>query len=205
MYVHVPSCLSVYAPSQVRCRVVSVGLSNTVSVRSGACCARGWSSEAAPMQHRSYRSVLGGGAPSVGPRRGPTASAGGAAARHTLYRRLVRFAPATTISLRRVWARRGPARPGGRRGAPRPARYCSVPHHSPQRSGEIKVYRSLVLKLSKSGSGVWAPFPLSLDQNLEIWLPQNDTKPPKWPYRTRNGFAFGVIGHFCKVLRRGGC
>ena len=41
---------------------------------------------------------------------------------------------------------------------------------------------SLVLKLFKSGSGVWAPFPLSLDQNLEIWFPKNDTKPPKWPY-----------------------
>jgi hypothetical protein len=40
---------------------------------------------------------------------------------------------------------------------------------------------SLVLKLFKSGSGVWAPFPLSLDQNLGIWFPQNDTKLPKWP------------------------
>eukprot|EP00964_Phaeocystis_antarctica_P020691 scaffold11450_cov68-Phaeocystis_antarctica.AAC.1 len=29
--------------------------------------------------------------------------------------------------------------------------------------------RRLVLKLSKSGSGVWAPFPLSLDQTMEGW------------------------------------
>ena len=43
----------------------------------------------------------------------------------------------------------------------------------------VRVSRSLVLKLSKSGSGVWAPDPLSLDQNLEVWFPQNDTKPPK--------------------------
>ena len=51
---------------------------------------------------------------------------------------------------------------------------------TPPPSG-IKLSYSLVLKLSKSGSGVWAPFPLSLDQNLEVWFPQNDTKPPKWP------------------------
>ena len=31
------------------------------------------------------------------------------------------------------------------------------------------MYRRLVLKLSKSRSGVWAPFPLSLDQNLQGW------------------------------------
>jgi len=43
----------------------------------------------------------------------------------------------------------------------------------------IRLCYNLVLKLSKSGSGVWAPFPLSLDQNLEVWFPQNDTKPPK--------------------------
>ena len=30
----------------------------------------------------------------------------------------------------------------------------------------VRTARRLVLKLSKSGSGVWAPFPLSLDQSL---------------------------------------
>ena len=37
-------------------------------------------------------------------------------------------------------------------------------HHSAHRG--VRMYRMLVLKLSKSGSGVWAPFPPSLDQ---IW------------------------------------
>ena len=32
-----------------------------------------------------------------------------------------------------------------------------------------RLSRRLVLKLSKSGSGVWAPFPLSLDQPMEVW------------------------------------
>jgi hypothetical protein len=49
----------------------------------------------------------------------------------------------------------------------------------------LRLYRSLVLKLSKSGSGVWAPFPLSLDQNLEIWFPKNIQNGPNGP-RTRN-------------------
>ena len=39
----------------------------------------------------------------------------------------------------------------------------------------LRTCESLVLKLSKSGSGIWAPFPLSMDQNMEGWtkfLPQ---------------------------------
>ena len=32
-----------------------------------------------------------------------------------------------------------------------------------------KACHNLVLELSKSGSGVWAPFPLSMDQNMEGW------------------------------------
>ena len=40
----------------------------------------------------------------------------------------------------------------------------------------IRVDRRLVLELCKSGSGVWAPFPLSLDQNLEVLTPQNIQK-----------------------------
>ena len=40
----------------------------------------------------------------------------------------------------------------------------------------VRQARRLVLKLSKSGSGVWSPFPLSLDQNLEVLTPQNIQK-----------------------------
>ena len=50
---------------------------------------------------------------------------------------------------------------------------------SPPGGAVLRKACRLVLKLSKSGSGVWSPFPLSLDQNLEVWFPQNDTKPPK--------------------------
>ena len=38
---------------------------------------------------------------------------------------------------------------------------------------QIRVSISLVLKLSKSGSGVWAPFPLSMDHNMEGWTPEH--------------------------------
>ena len=45
---------------------------------------------------------------------------------------------------------------------------------------QIRVSISLVLKLSKSGSGVWAPFPLSLDHNGSLVSPKH-TKAPKPP------------------------
>ena len=49
------------------------------------------------------------------------------------------------------------------------------------RTGEI-----LDLQLSKSGSGIWAPFPLSMDQNMEGWTNFYLSKTSKkGPYLTR--------------------
>ena len=42
--------------------------------------------------------------------------------------------------------------------------------HAPK----LRQARRLVLKLSKSGSGVWSPFLLSLDQNLEVLTPKSE-------------------------------
>ena len=58
----------------------------------------------------------------------------------------------------------------------REERFCVSPLLSGQQTDTLRVYRRLVLKLSKSGSGVWAPFPLRQDQNLEVLTPQNIQK-----------------------------
>ena len=42
--------------------------------------------------------------------------------------------------------------------------------------GWLRACDNLVLKLSKSGSEVWAQFPLYMDQNMGVWFPQNIQK-----------------------------
>ena len=49
----------------------------------------------------------------------------------------------------------------------------------------LRLYRSLVLKLSKSGSGVWAPNSLSLDHIWKSGFPKTYENGPNGP-RTRN-------------------
>ena len=57
---------------------------------------------------------------------------------------------------------------------------------APPAQARLRLCESLVLKLSKSGSGIWAPFPLSMDQNMEGWTNFYLSKTSKkGPYLTR--------------------
>ena len=56
----------------------------------------------------------------------------------------------------------------------------------PWQQQQLRTCDNLVLKLSKSGSGVWAPNSLSMDQNMEGWTNFYLSKTSKkGPYLTR--------------------